>query len=255
MARFHISTDQITDGVVALSREESRHAILVLRLKAGDVVEVFDGKGRDCSAVVIGAKDGILSLSLNENSTETRRIASLPSVEITLAASVIKPERMELLIQKACELGVHEIVPLLSERTVVRLSRERWEAKIKRWRKITVESCKQCGRTLVPEVRDVCEFKKFLEALEFYDKILIPTLAFSGNGLYASLKKSAAKKILVFVGPEGDFTVQEVRMAMECGAEPVTLGSLVMRSETAAIYLLSTLNFFYNQIQLNQDKI
>jgi 16S rRNA (uracil1498-N3)-methyltransferase len=177
-----------------------------------------------------------------------------PAVKITLAASVIKPERMELVIQKACELGAHEIVPVLSERCVVRLSRERWESKIKRWRKIAVESCKQCGRSLVPEISGLCELKNMGPEMKKYDKVLIPTLAVTGAPLYASLKKHTAKKVLALVGPEGDFSPKEAAWAAAQGAEPVTLGPLVMRSETAAIYILSLLNFYYREIQTEPSK-
>ncbi len=246
MPRFHIQSEQIKDGVVRLSREESRHAISVLRLKAGDAAEVFDGLGKEFPAVVIGAKEGLLSLSIGENSKK----CVAPPAEITIAASVIKPERMELMIQKACELGVYEIVPLLTERSVVRLSRERWESKIKRWQKIAVESCKQCGRAFVPKIHGVGDLRSFMAQFKQYEKILIPTLAIPGDSVYGSLKKAAAKKTLVLIGPEGDFTKNEVEMAIEHGAQPVTLGPLVMRSETAAIYILSILNFFIGRYKI-----
>lgn len=252
MPRFQIQTEQIKDGVVSLSREESHHAIRVLRVKRGDAVELFDGKGKNFRGVAIGERHGILSLSIAENASQVPKQSRLSPVEITLAVSVIKPERMELLIEKACELGVHELSPVISERSVVRISRERWVSKIKRWRKIALASCKQCGRDRPPEIRDVRPFKNL--DLASYDKLLIATLAFPGDLLYTVLKKEPAKKIGVLIGPEGDFTKNEVEWAISQGAQPVTLGPRILRSETAAISLLSMLDFYYREIQADANK-
>ena len=130
----------------------------------------------------------------------------------------------------------------------MRLSKERWDSKLERWRKIALESCKQCGRDLAPEIRALVPFKDLVAGFGSFDEILIPTLAVPGEDLGRTLKGSKAKKVLVVVGPEGDFTEKEVEEAVRHGAKPVSLGPLVMRSETAAIYLLSSLTFFYREI-------
>ena len=141
MPRFFIKPDQVKEGVVLLDQDESRHAISVLRLKSGDAVQLLDGQGGSFSGVVIGTQNGRLSVMKTENLSSVAQ----PAISITLAVSVIKPERMELLIQKACELGISALVPILSERSIVRLSEDRWQGKIKRWQKIAKESCKQCA--------------------------------------------------------------------------------------------------------------
>lgn len=244
MQRFHIPPGSEKEGVVTLDKNESRHALSVLRLKAGEVVELLDGQGGIFQGFVAGVEDGRVKVSVRG----TLRQNKPESVHITLAASVIKPEAMELLIQKACELGTHSIIPIISERTVVRLSRERWESKSQRWQKIIRESCKQCGQSVLPALEPVTEFKKLVETFSKYDISLIPTLAIPGKTLRSVLNANkSAGSVLILIGPEGDFSNNEAARAVEQGATPVSLGSLVLRSETAALYVLSAMQFFYQE--------
>ncbi len=251
MHRFHFSSSSKKEGIVTLDKNESYHALSVLRLKAGEVVELLDGEGGIFQGIVASAERGQVQISVR--GVLKRGIPS--RIEITLAISVIKPERMELLIQKACELGAHSIVPLISERTVVQLSSERWESKMKRWQKIAQESCKQCGRPSPPLIQPVLEFKKFVQTIYQYDLSLIPTLAVPVEELYSTLNANkSAKSALILIGPEGDFSKNEALLAIQHGAKPVSLGPLVLRSETAAIYSLSAIQFFYQQKLLSSPK-
>lgn len=224
-----------------LDKKESHHARDVLRVKLGEAVEVLDGAGGKYRAVVAGFEEGRVALSLDR-----RAPVETAGVEITLAPAVIRPERMEWLLEKACELGVSAWRPVLTERAVVKLSRERWQAKAARWRKIARESCKQCGQPRVPQVDEPALYREALAGIGAYDLALIPTLALPAEGLYESfLAHRSAKTVLVLTGPEGDFTQKEVEQAVSAGAVPVTLGSLVLRAETAAIFALSCARFFY----------
>ena len=248
MHRFNISPNTLKEGLVTLSVEESHHALSVLRLKAGDVVELLDGQGGTFQGIVAGAEKGRVQVSVRETSVV---LSAKKTVSITLAAAVIKPERMELLIQKACELGASAIVPLITERTVVHLSQERWASKIQRWQKIARESCKQCGQASMPAIQKAVDFKKFTTTLGRFDLSLIPTLAVPVKTLYDSLNAGKlARSVLLLIGPEGDFSKTEVQWAVSKGAQPVSLGPLVMRSETAAMYALAVVSFFYNEIAL-----
>ena len=244
MHRFQISPGSIKEGLVILDPKESHHALSVLRVKPGETVELLDGKGGSYQGVIASSQKGRVKVSVSA----PRAVRQKSRVPVTLAVSVIKPERMELLIQKACELGADRIIPLISERTVVRLSRERWEAKGVRWQKIAAESCKQCARAQTPEILGVVEFKKFIGQVSGYGTVLIPTLAVPVKSLYHSLNANKdAHSVLVLIGPEGDFSRSEVESAILSGAQPVTLGPLVMRSETAALYTLSVVRFFYGE--------
>ena len=243
LPRFFIQPSSNPQEIHTLSFEESHHALSVLRLGPGDAVELFDGDGRTFSGTVIGPKAGRLLIQINQGFVS----ASAPAVRLTLAPCLIKPERMELLIQKACELGVYAIVPLVSERTIVRLPAERLKAKTARWQKIAAESCKQCGRSVLPRLQPVARLEDFITRAEGYDMILLPTLAVPASDLRKTLEGRGPKNVLILVGPEGDFTPAEARSAVSRGAAPVLLGRLVLRSETAAIYLLSALNFFFGE--------
>ena len=252
MHRFQIDSASIKNSSVLLDEKESHHAVSVLRLKTGEPVVLIDGKGRSFLGSVSGIEDGRLRVKIEpplDSPTGTTERSS--HFQITMAVSVIKPERMELLIQKACELGVHSIIPVRSERSIIKLPKERWQEKIKRWQKIASESCKQCGLLLIPEVHEVTDLKNVFSDASAYDRIIIPTLVVSTKPLYEVLKGSRVGRLLVLIGPEGDFTKKEVALAASHGAVPVTLGPLVLRTETAVIYLMSALNFFYREIASN----
>ncbi|PIU40247.1 MAG: hypothetical protein COT00_02720 [Candidatus Omnitrophica bacterium CG07_land_8_20_14_0_80_50_8] len=246
MHRFQINADLIRNGSILLDERESRHALVVLRLKAPEAVGLIDGKGRAFKGVVAGIENGFLRVRIDAGSLAGAVPWPFP-VQVTLAVSVIKPERMELLIQKACELGADAILPVRSERSIIRLSKERWQEKIKRWRKIAVESCKQCGLPATPQIHEAADLKTVLSSATGYDKILIPTLSGVTRPLREALPRPAPDRLLALIGPEGDFSDKEVALAVSYGARPVSLGPLVLRTETAVFYLLSVLNFFYGE--------
>jgi 16S rRNA (uracil1498-N3)-methyltransferase len=156
---------------------------------------------------------------------------------------------MDLIVQKATELGVHRIVPILSERSVSQIEDDAAASKLEKWHATMVESIKQCGSTWLPMIEPPQPVQKFLAAGEKFDLSLVASLQsdarhprqFFQN--FASEKKRAPKSVCVWVGPEGDFTPAEMNVIRQAGALPMTLGPLVLRSETAAIYCLSILNY------------
>ncbi len=248
MRRFQINSDFIRNGQIILDKKESHHAASVLRLKPGNEVALMDGKGASFHGIISGIENGLVRVNLKRDQTSHDIPKSYQGIQIDIAVSVIKPERMEFIIEKACELGVRGIFPIRTERSVVKLSPERWQMKIKRWQKIAAESCKQCGLKIVPDVHDVLNLKDILSGPLEYDMILIPTLAVPTRPLYGVLTSKSCSKLLSLIGPEGDFTAKEVELAASRGAIPVSLGRLVLRAETASINLISNLNFFYREI-------
>ena len=250
MPRFRIDPKAIQNGKVFLNPKESHHAVSVLRVKTGDAVDLIDGEGNSFKGIVTIAHNSGLEVRVETKLNTKISSKDAPgSFRVTLAVSAIKTERMELLIQKACELGVHEIIPMRSERSIIKLSKERWQEKIKRWQKIASESCKQCGLAAIPKISESVDFKDVFTGQRKFDGILIPTLSATTKPLYDTLKKSPAGGLLVLIGPEGDFTKKETELAVSHGALPVSLGPLVLRTETAAIYVLSVINFFYREIE------
>ncbi|MGD1018968.1 MAG: 16S rRNA (uracil(1498)-N(3))-methyltransferase [Verrucomicrobiia bacterium] len=223
-----------------LSAEEAHHALHVLRLKVGDTLNVFDGRGHEAQCAIAEiAKDTVRLKVLTQTTTP-----ALP-FRITLAQAIPK-KSMDLIVQKATELGVAVIVPLASERTLVKLDED--SKKMDRWREIALESCKQCGNNWLPEIQSPQNARDFLGALPKYDLKLIASLQPDAKPFKSilsstpSLSSLNSPTLLILIGPEGDFTPAELGMAKSAGCLPLSLGPLVLRAETAAIYTLSILH-------------
>ena len=218
-----------------LSTEEAHHALHVLRLKVGDTLNVFDGRGHEaqCSIVEI-SKDEVRLKTLTQSTTP-----SLPC-RITLAQAIPK-KSMDLIVQKATELGVTSIVPLVSERSVVKLDED--SKRIQRWHEIALDACKQCGNNWLPELQPPRKTREFLNSPGQFDLKLIASLQPDSKLLKAILGETTKpSSILILIGPEGDFTPAELGLAKSAGCLPLSLGPLVLRADTAAIYTLSILH-------------
>jgi 16S rRNA (uracil1498-N3)-methyltransferase len=218
-----------------LSAEEAHHALNVLRLKVGATLNVFDGRGHEAQArIAETTKDSVRLTILQHSNT-----ASLPC-RITLAQAIPK-KSMDLIVQKATELGVATIVPLVSERSVVKLDED--SRRMDRWREIALEACKQCGNNWLPEIQPPRKARDFLNSPGKSDLKLIASLQPDSKPLKAILGEAAKpSSILILIGPEGDFTPAELGFAKSAGCLPLSLGPLVLRADTAAIYTLSILH-------------
>lgn len=240
MHRFHLAhADFIKDSAI-LSAEESHHAISVLRLEKGQKVTIFDGLGSEASATIEQADKHATVVRIGQRNVS----APLPC-SITLAQAIPKGKNMELILQKAVELGAHRIVPLLSERTVVRIDAAESLEKCKKWRSIVLEACKQCGQNRIPEIAAPVSVKDFLASEPLADLPLIASLQPDARHLKDRLNETGGpgkiKSATVMVGPEGDFTPAETALAKSHHYQPVTLGPIILRTETAAIYCMSVL--------------
>ena len=215
-------------SALALTGKEAYHARQVLRVSVGEEVTVFDGAGRRvrCRVATIG-RDTIQLQALDHGTTPP-----LPC-RITLACAVIK-KNMDLIVQKATELGVAAIVPLITARTIAR------PAKAERWTEIALEACKQCGNDWVPAIRAPVPVAEWLAAGPGADLRIVAALQPDAQPLRRVL--AAAESVCVLVGPEGDFTEAEYAAARAAGFRPVTLGPLVLRADTAALYALSVVH-------------
>lgn len=223
MHRFYLPNFQQP----VLSAAEAHHAIQVLRVKTGDTVNIFDGRGHEAQCRMEAA--GRLTI-LAESSSPP-----LPC-RITLAQAIPK-KNMDLIVQKATELGVASIVPLISERTV-----KRPDAATDRWQEIALESCKQCGNNWLPEIHAPQKARAFLDAPRTFDLKLIGSLQPDSKLLKVILGDLRPATVLILIGPEGDFTPAELATAKSAGCRPLSLGPLVLRADTAALYALSILH-------------
>ncbi|HEY0944753.1 MAG TPA: RsmE family RNA methyltransferase [Opitutaceae bacterium] len=231
---------------IRLSPEESHHLITVNRARAGDPVVAFDGRGSEWLCALLNDRKNAAVLRVRS----ARTAVPLP-YEITLAQALPKGPVMDAIVRKATEIGVARIVPLESERTQVHLDSDRSDKKIEKWQVATLEAAKQCGNPWLPEIAPVQKIAVLIEtaAAEGYDLKLIASLHPGARSLrpvlaaFARAHGRPARKVLWLIGPEGDFTPAEMELAARAGFEPITLGPLVLRCETAAIYALSVLSY------------
>ena len=223
-----------------LAADEAHHAIHVLRLKVGDMVNVFNGRGHEAQAQIAEITRDSVRLTILQHSGAP----SLPC-HITLAQAIPK-KSMDLIVQKAAELGVTSIVPLMSERTLVKIDED--AKRVERWRGIALDACKQCGNNWLPEIQPPQKARDFLNALGKFDLQLIASLQPDAKPLKQILSStpllqhSNSPSVLILIGPEGDFTPAELSLAKSAGCLPLSLGPLVLRAETAALYALSILH-------------
>jgi 16S rRNA (uracil1498-N3)-methyltransferase len=216
----------------------------VNRARPGDTVVAFDGKGHEwvCELVEESRRGAVLKVRFPQ------RAKPLP-YSITLAQAIPKGKHMADIVRKATEIGVARVVPILSERTIVQVSADKEETKHEKWQEAALEACKQCGNSYLPEITQPVKAMSFIETTKGYDLKLIASLQPGARSLRSVLDQRAAEgkpkpvSAIWMVGPEGDFTNAEMSAARNFGFEPVTLGPLVLRCETAAIYALSILSY------------
>jgi len=230
---------------LTLSTDESHHLVVVNRARRGDPVTVFDGRGREWQCELLRDSKNAAVLRV----VSTRQAAPPLPCEITLAQALPKGGAMDAIVRKATEIGAARIVPLESERTQVHLvSDARVDKKADKWRVAALEAAKQCGNPWLPEiapVQNAAAFMRRAAAPGTYDLRLVASLHPGARSLKNILAGcgAAPKKALWLIGPEGDFSPAEMSVAVECGFAPVTLGPLVLRCETAAVYALSVLSY------------
>jgi 16S rRNA (uracil1498-N3)-methyltransferase len=241
-ARFYIEPSQCDPDLLCLDESESRHCVEVLRHREGDRVVVFDGEGREWVAELVRADRKDVALRV----IQEHRMEAL-TARIVLAQAIPKGKNMELIIQKATELGVAEIVPLVSDRTIVRLSAEESGQRREKWQRVALEACKQCGQNWLPRVHEPVTLERFCAAMPEAELRLVAAIGNEARSLKEILAERVAgggslpRSALVMIGPEGDFTPAEYLQTRARGVLPLGLGPIILRSETAAFYALSIL--------------
>lgn len=223
-----------------LTGDEAKHLAQVLRIKPGQSVTIFDGSSNQAEAKVLTVARNAVTLDVGERtSTPTPRPA------ITLAQSIPKGKNMDLIVQKAVELGVARIQPLVTRHTIVQPG----DGKAEKWRRIALEACKQCGQNTLPEVAEPLTFDEWIvtQAGGNDHLSIIASLADGARPLRDTLRTHPnTQSCTLLIGPEGDFSLEETNAALTAGFLPVTLGEIVLRVETASIYCLSALRYEFS---------
>jgi 16S rRNA (uracil1498-N3)-methyltransferase len=252
MHRFYLPPGQCSQSSLILETGEAHHALHVLRMRVGERTVVLDGAGHEYLCEVKETTRHEIHLAvIQKNAT-----APLP-YEVTLLQAIPKGKLMEAIVQKGTELGVHRIVPILSERVVAQLDSESSETKIHKWQITAIEAIKQSGCPWLPVIEKPQTVKAYLDRTEKFDLPLIASLQKDTRHprewfqAFFAEHKRLPQSLCVWVGPEGDFTPAEMGVIRSIGALPITLGRQVLRTETAALYCLSILNYELQSPLLN----
>ena len=237
MPRFYIPPHAWNLDRLALDPGESHHALDVLRMKKGERATVFNGQGSEATVEIAEAKRERVSFRVLQQSKTAPLACS-----ITLGQAIPKGKNMDLIVEKSVELGASIIAPLLSERTVVRVDEDEALRKRDKWQRVAIEAAKQSGQNWLPRVLKPVSPKEYFATGEKFDLMLIASLQPDARHLKTVLADAGKpSRVLILVGPEGDFTPAEIALAKSHGCRPVTLGPIILRTETAALYCLSVL--------------
>ena len=245
MARFFLPQNKIQEGRGTLDGQELQHLKRVLRLVPGDHITVFDDAGLEHEAI-------IRSLSLEQGKIELLRsyhVERESSLEMTLALGLTKGEKMDFVVEKATELGVQTIVPFVSAYTVPKLDQKKIEKRAERWQKIALSAAKQSGRTRIPEILSVCDFRELVKQ-SFPESVKILFWEKEAERTLNDVRKTEAtvRSVVLAIGPEGGFSEQEANTALYHGFSLVRLGRRILRAETAAVTAMSLVQFLWGDL-------
>ncbi|GFI61683.1 ribosomal RNA small subunit methyltransferase E [Clostridiales bacterium] len=239
MPRFFSARENIQDNTIKLTGSDAEHISRVLRSEIGDSITVCDSMGNDYNTIISEISKNEISLEIKERF----RTESEPSIKITLYQGLPKGDKMDLIIQKCVEIGVYKIVPVNTERCIVKLDKNKERKKLERWQKISEAAAKQCGRGIIPEIGNIINFDEAIKNVGC-DRSIIPYELENDRGLKSFLKDYSGESIAVFIGPEGGFAKDEIDKAINCGIVPVTLGKRILRTETAGLISIANMLFY-----------
>ncbi|MFT4143902.1 MAG: 16S rRNA (uracil(1498)-N(3))-methyltransferase [Mobilitalea sp.] len=238
MHRFYVDPSQIEEDLITVIGSDVNHIKNVLRMRQGDEIIICNGQGKDCYCIIKKVSEAEVTAQI----IEQREANTELKTRITLFQGIPKKDKMELIIQKAVELGIHEIVPVMTKRVVVKLEDAKKEAKkLERWQAIAEEAAKQSKRGMIPQIKPVQSYKEALNNAAKLDFAILPYENAKGmqhtRDIMNNLKQH--QTIGVFIGPEGGFEDTEVEAALQQEILPITLGKRILRTETAGLCVLS----------------
>ncbi len=241
MHHFFVTPAQVKEGQVHIEGNDVNHIKNVLRMKLGEELQISDGNNKKYVCCIESMNsDEVVARVVEEQAADTELLSKL-----YLFQGLPKSDKMELIIQKAVELGAYEIIPVATKRAVVKLDEKKASKKVERWNGIAEGGAKQSGRSIVPRVTDVMTFKEALHYAKQLDVILIPYELAEGMQETKKVISSIqpGQSVGIFIGPEGGFETEEVETAIAAGAKAITLGKRILRTETAGLTTLSILMY------------
>lgn len=241
MHRFFCGLKDISADKITISDQEQLHHIRdVLRIKKGEKVIICDQIGREYECLLDNASDKAIFKIIQARPGNAKK----QKIQLTLACAIPKKCKFDDIVDKLTQLGVDRIIPLFTERVIVKWNKQKKLIQQKRWEKIALNVAQQSQRAILPVIEPVRNIKEALVDTSGYDLKLIPVLIDERKMLKDVLAQSSPKNVLVFIGPEGDFTPDEVALAKESGFIPITLGDNVLRVDTAAVATASFIRLY-----------
>ncbi|MGB8411023.1 MAG: 16S rRNA (uracil(1498)-N(3))-methyltransferase [Gallionella sp.] len=243
MPRFYCPPPLPASGNFELPPDGAHHATRVLRLREVDPVQIFDGLGNERHGVIAelsGKRVVIGDLAAVEIDRES-------PFKVLLAQALASSEKMDWVIQKATELGVTEIQPVDTERSVARLSAERAAKRLEHWQQVVISACEQCGRNLLPKIHAPLDIMVWLQQMQKTSDTKFILMPQGSNSLHTQAKPPG--RVTLLIGAEGGFTRAESDTALHCGFTPIRIGARVLRTETAAIAGLAALQTLWGDFQ------
>jgi len=247
MPRFFVNPDQIKEDQIEITGQDVRHIRDVLRLTPNTQVTICDGKGMDYQSVITQIDKEKVLVKILEKSIAS----SEPKMKLTLFQSLIKGDKFEWVIQKAVEIGVHQIIPMETVHCVVKMGQsKKTDAKVARWNKIAQSAAKQSKRGVIPIISVPISYVKAAKLASEMDLSYIAYVKETSVSLRSCLQSAKGESIGVLVGPEGGFSEEEISFAEKVNIQPITLGPRILRSETAGIVLVSNILYELGEMEL-----
>ena len=246
MRYFFIEPAALKKPIIAIEGSEMRHIKNVLRLKSGDKIRLFDGKGFEYEAAIQCLRSNRVEVSI----TRKFPAAKESPVQIVVGQALLKEKKMDRLLRHLCELGISHWMPFISERSVPKPGAKRLPARVERWEKILKESCKQCQRARLPEISKIMSFEEVVQ----YGQTCDLKIVFYENetatlqSLISSSPQPAPQKILLMLGPEGGFSNQEIEAVKGGGFVVAGLGPRILRAETATMAACTLIQYLFGDM-------
>jgi 16S rRNA (uracil1498-N3)-methyltransferase len=245
--RFFVEDEPLRPGELLLSGKRAHHLTRVLRLRVGEPVELFDGSGREFPAEILEVGRQLIRFKVCSG----KRVDRESPLNLMLALGISRPSIMDLIVQKATELGVNEIVPIQTERAQGWLSGKKDLSRIKRWGRIAQEAARQSGRNVFPRIWPLTDYLQLLQQTENKEVKLFCWEEEKKESLRQALEvKGRARQACVLIGPEGGFSEKEAEEAASAGFQSVSLGRRILRTETAAILVIGLVQYELGDLSL-----
>ncbi|MBL7151603.1 MAG: 16S rRNA (uracil(1498)-N(3))-methyltransferase [Candidatus Omnitrophica bacterium] len=242
MQRLFSKSDSITAGQITIGDKKQIHHIKnVLRFKTGQIIEIFDEQGNLYRGLIERTSADQIIIRIKSRQKPAFEDSD---ITITVACAIPKKSKMDDIVDKLTQLGVERVIPMQTQRVIVRLDAHQESLRLQRWKKIALNAAEQCQGSKFPVIEPIRKIEEVLAGAHNYDLRLIPALIGERNQLKTVLNSSKPSNIILLIGPEGDFTKKEVNLAVRAGFIPVTLGKRVLRVETAAVAAVSFIRLY-----------